>query len=260
MISDIFGGWVSSLSEKIFIDNGLKTTHNDEIVAVCQIRIGYVAELPEGNLKESTIKMITGKDKVTIRDLGLSSYEDEPTCSLFFACNKPPKFSGDKAIKDRLFAFYFCNTFDRDVNFEDKLRDHYPYFLSYILRKGEILYSDPPRTENMLEAGKYFKLQSDLIAQYLKETDDYDIFDPNNKDHDEKDFVFNQANFKKDITKWAYHTNKKCKEALQINQLYPQLEKKGYILISRTKSIKNPRKGLRRNNAIDNMDDEERFD
>jgi len=261
LISDIFGDWVSTLSEKVFIDSKLSRTHNDEMVAVCQKRIGYITEAPEGGmLKESTIKEITGGDKITIRDLGKTSYEDTPTASLFFACNEPPEFSGSQSIQDRLFAFHFCNRFEKDVNYEDKIKEHYPYFLSYILRTGEIYKGDPPRTANMKSAFDNFKLNSDPLEQYLKETNDYEKYDPDNNEHKEEEFIFNQAVFKSDIIAWSRHTNKNTGKKLEIKTLYPNLESKGYKLLPRTKTIKAPRKGLRRNNEIDSMNPMSRWD
>ena len=253
MISDIFGDWASSLHQKVLISKKLQSNFNDEMVAVCNKRIGYITEPPsDSELKEDYIKQITGNDKITIRDLNKSSYEDTPTASLFLACNTPPAISSDLAIQDRLFAFHFCNRFEKDENYEIEIKSNYEYFLSFILRTGEIYFKDPPRTENMNSANKYFELQSDVIEQYLLQTSDYE------KDENE---IFNQAEFRRDIMAWANYSrlNQKEKDKLKPSLLYASLDKKGYELQKRTSLMKNPRKGLRRTQHADNDDYLERF-
>ena len=252
LLDDIFSHWSGPVSDKIFIEKKIQTTHNDEMVAVCKQRIGHFAEPPRGSvLCEDAIKRITGDDGIIVRDLGKTSYKDKPTATLFLACNTPPTFSSEGATQDRLIAFHFCNRFEKDSEYEENLKKHYPYILSYILRTGNLV-DNPKPTENMDKAKEYIEHQSDVIEQYILESGDYE------KD---ESGVFNQALFKKDITEWVNYMklDSSDRDKIKMRSLYETLDKKGYPERARTAMIKKPRTGLKRLNNADIEDYGERF-
>ena len=253
ILNGIFGEWVSPISEKVFIKRNNQSTHNDEMVDCCKKRIGYFCEPPSGSeLCEDTIKKISGDDGVTIRDLGKTTYVDTPTITLFMSCNTPPKLSNDTSMQDRLIAFHFCNRFKKDSEKEEELKEHLPYLLSYILRKGKLI-DNPKMTDNMREAKNFIEYQSDIVEQYLTDSGDYE------KD---KDSTFNQTTFKKDIMNWAKYTNLKRSDLDKIgmNNLYKTLDKKGYNEVQRTSKIKNRRSGLKRTDKADIDENEDRYE
>lgn len=253
ILNGIFGEWVSPISEKVFIKRNNQSTHNDEMVDCCKKRIGYFCEPPSGSeLCEDTIKKISGDDGVTIRDLGKTTYVDTPTITLFMSCNTPPTLSNDTSMQDRLIAFHFCNRFKKDSEKEEELKEHLPYLLSYILRKGKLI-DNPKMTDNMREAKNFIEYQSDIVEQYLTDSGDYE------KD---KDSTFNQTTFKKDIMNWAKYTNLKRSDLDKIgmNNLYKTLDKKGYNEVQRTSKIKNRRSGLKRTDKADIDENEDRYE
>lgn len=204
MLEDIFNPLIGGLSEKIFMSsNGFESSITSHLVNLDKYRIGIFNE-GQGCLNQELIKRITGGDSFTVRDLFKSEYSTRATASLIMTCNTSPSMKDNDAMKGRLRAYNFPNSFIKNDEFEENLTKMYPYIFSYILRKGQ-LDLDEIETKNMILTRENIELYSDIVQQYINSEDDYIIY--NDKKEDIKNYKFKANEFYTNFKNWLRHNS-----------------------------------------------------
>ena len=127
------------ISKYIIVMKKSNTTLNTEAEKLDKCRIAYCEEFKnDDELNSEEIKKITGNGKMDIRTWHTKNYTEKPTACLHNSTNQMPKVNAHKAIMDRIVIIPFDNTFEKDINFEEKMESKIDLLFSYIINTGEI--------------------------------------------------------------------------------------------------------------------------
>jgi hypothetical protein len=245
LLNSMFGNYAKTIDEKIFIEKKDSETH-PEREDLLHLRIGTFTEPPSKcKLNESFIKKVTGGDDITVRPLYVAPYTGKPTCSLFMACNKPPIFTAEPAMNERLVVFNFPNKFEKNIEEDNRLLNIESKLFTYIMTTGKII-DKVVETDKMKEARNIITDQSNIIKQFINETENYEI---------NKNAIFSFSKFIKDLKIWAIsegqynkfkdHIEDKenLKKLLEKEGILPKLRKDGTLCPKQGK-FRNPYTGL----------------
>jgi putative DNA primase/helicase len=138
IIGHVMGSYAAVADKSVFIrqPNGRGT--NEQTVSLRGIRFAASSELnSEDRLDEGALKVLTGGEKVTGRELYQSRTEFLPTCKLTVASNHAPRTTEtSEALRRRMRILRFtqCPPDRRDRGLGRKLRQEAPGVLNLMLR------------------------------------------------------------------------------------------------------------------------------
>lgn len=112
--------------------------HPTDIAGLHGARLAVASELPKGKTwDESTIKDLTGGDRLTARRMRQDFFDFDPQLTLMIAGNNMPSFRGvDEAIRSRVVLVPFTVTIPperRDTGLPDKLKAEAPAILRWAI-------------------------------------------------------------------------------------------------------------------------------
>ena len=147
-----------------------------DLVALKGARLILASELNAGQrLNEAGVKLLTGQDTVTARDLFRSNFTFEMTGKIFLACNHLPGVQGqDQGIwrRIRLVPFrYIVPAEMRDNDLDAKLQREAKGILAWLVRgclewvqSGRL-----PKAQAVAEASDEYRQTSDTLGGFLTE-------------------------------------------------------------------------------------------
>ncbi|MEW9922091.1 phage/plasmid primase, P4 family [Marimonas sp. MJW-29] len=149
--------------------------HPTEIAGLHGARLAVASELPKGKTwDESTIKDLTGGDRLTARLMRQNFFDFDPQLTLMIAGNNMPSFRGvDEAIRARVVLVPFTVTIPpekRDTGLPDKLQAEAPAILRWAI-DGALAWQerglDVPASIAAASA-EYFD-DEDTVAQFIED-------------------------------------------------------------------------------------------
>ena len=173
VLSHVFGDYAGSISARALIDRANGAIPSD-IAAIAGKRLVTMSEFPERTyINTTTVKAITGGDKVTARHLYKDWFEFKPQFQLLCAMNELPKvFENDEAYLRRVRIIPFRRVFDGteiDRNLSDKLKAEADGILQWCL-EGARRYKKQglESTSLMVEVLEEYRRKSDPVAEFVR--------------------------------------------------------------------------------------------
>ena len=184
VLSHVFGDYAGTISAKALIDRASGAIPSD-IASIAGKRLVTMSEFPEGTfINTTTVKSVTGGDRITARHLYKDWFEFRPQFQLVCAMNELPKVSEtDEAYLRRVRIIPFRKSFspaEMDRNLQDKLKAEADGILQWCL-EGARLYQqqDLQPTTSMVEELEEYRRKYDPVAEFIREcvtTEGGDIF------------------------------------------------------------------------------------
>ncbi|WP_272010882.1 phage/plasmid primase, P4 family [Roseovarius sp. ZX-A-9] len=176
---DIWGDYGRRVAATTFLHSQTER-HPTDVAGLHGARLAIASELPRGKTwDESTIKDLTGGDRLTARFMRQDFFDFNPQMTLMIAGNTQPSFRGvDEAIRSRVVLIPFSVTIPaerRDRNLPDKLAAEGPAILRWCIDgalswQGEGL-SVPP---SIAKASAAYFDEEDTVGQFLQDETDAD--------------------------------------------------------------------------------------
>lgn len=150
--------------------------HPTGLTALVGRRLAVAQETEQGRrLAESTVKQLTGGDRITARRMRQDFFQFDPTHKLWMAANHRPVVRGtDHAIWRRIRLIPFeasIDTGERDEQLRDRLRDESPGILNWAIA-GCLAWQrdglDPPAT--VAAATNEYRSEQDHIGRFIEDT------------------------------------------------------------------------------------------
>ncbi|MEM4730101.1 MAG: phage/plasmid primase, P4 family [Thermoplasmata archaeon] len=172
VLEHMLGEYASTTLAHTFVSDDSETKH--ELARLCGVRFVSVNETSEGSaLNEGIIKIVTGGDSVTGRELYRPAFVYTPRWKLFIATNNLPRIEGrDDAIWDRIRVLPFEVRFDgdrEDKKLASKLADELTGIFSLAVADATRYYAHglpPPPSEVMLATTDYRKKEN-IVQQFI---------------------------------------------------------------------------------------------
>ncbi len=184
VLSHVFGDYAATISAKALIDRASGAIPSD-IASIAGKRLVTMSEFPERTpIKTTTVKSVTGGDRITARHLYKDWFEFRPQFQLVCAMNELPKVTEtDEAYLRRVRIIPFLRVFspgEMDRNLQDKLKAEADGILRWCL-EGARLYrlQGLQPTARMVEEWEEYRRKSDPFAEFIREcvtTEGGDIF------------------------------------------------------------------------------------
>lgn len=181
-VRKVFGGYAKSADAGSFISDGKSGGAGgarEDLVRLLGARFVYVNEPDEnGELREGTVKSMTGGDAITARGLyAKTSMEFDPTWVVFMPTNHKPIIKGtDHGIWRRLDLLPFERNFDKDPNVvkdpkrEEKLEAEKEGVLALLVRYAMRYQNDGlVQPAKVKAARESYRSNMDLLAEWLEE-------------------------------------------------------------------------------------------
>ena len=174
VLSHVFGDYAASISAKALIDRASGAIPSD-IAAIAGKRLVTMSEFPERtHINTTTVKSITGGDKVSARHLYKAWFEFKPQFQLLCAMNELPQVpENDDAYMRRVQIITFPRVFQRsemDRDLSSKLKLESDGILQWCF-EGALRYQrqglEP--TEKMRRELEEYRRKSDLVAEFVRE-------------------------------------------------------------------------------------------
>lgn len=171
-LMSIWGDYARRVPAATFLHSNTER-HPTDIAGLHGARLAVASELPKGKTwDESTIKDLTGGDRLTARRMRQDFFDFDPQMTLMIAGNNMPSFRGvDEAIRARVVLVPFTVTIPperRDTGLPDKLRAEAPAILRWAI-DGALAWQrsglDVPASIAAASA-EYFD-EEDTVAQFL---------------------------------------------------------------------------------------------
>ena len=174
VLSHVFGDYAGTISTKALIDRASGAIPSD-IASIAGKRLVTMSEFPEGTfINTTTVKSVTGGDRVTARHLYKDWFEFRPQFQLVCAMNELPKVTEtDEAYLRRVRIIPFRKSFspaEMDRNLQDKLKAEADGILQWCL-EGARLYQqqDLQPTTSMVEELEEYRRKYDPVAEFIRE-------------------------------------------------------------------------------------------
>ena len=174
VLSHVFGDYAASISAKALIDRASGAIPSD-IAAIAGKRLVTMSEFPERtHINTTTVKSITGGDKISARHLYKAWFEFKPQFQLLCAMNELPQVpENDDAYMRRVQIITFPRAFQRsemDRDLSSKLKLESDGILQWCL-EGALSYQrqglEP--TEKMRRELEEYRRKSDLVTEFVRE-------------------------------------------------------------------------------------------
>jgi P4 family phage/plasmid primase-like protien len=175
VFKSIMGNTMDVINKNLIIDTKIKSSLNTEFERLDKLKVGYVSEFKNSDtFSNSTIKAITGGDRITLRTINSIETTIKPTLNMFINSNELPQsaYNLDNAMFNRIVIIPFNNTFENNIYFKNKLYSNLSNIFSYIINNGNIIEGDLQISEEMSIAKKIYKDDSkkeSFLADYLEE-------------------------------------------------------------------------------------------
>ena len=174
VLSHVFGDYAGTISAKALIDRASGAIPSD-IASIAGKRLVTMSEFPEGTfINTTTVKSVTGGDRITARHLYKDWFEFRPQFQLVCAMNELPKVTEtDEAYLRRVRIIPFRKSFspaEMDRNLQDKLKAEADGILQWCL-EGARLYQqqDLQPTTSMVEELEEYRRKYDPVAEFIRE-------------------------------------------------------------------------------------------
>jgi putative DNA primase/helicase len=184
VLSHVFGDYAATISAKALIDRASGAIPSD-IASIAGKRLVTMSEFPERiPINTTTVKSVTGGDRITARHLYKDWFEFRPQFQLVCAMNELPKVTEtDEAYLRRVRIIPFLRVFspdEMDRNLQDKLKAEADGILQWCI-EGARLYQEQSLqpTARMVEEWEEYRRKSDPVAEFIREcvtTEGGDIF------------------------------------------------------------------------------------
>ena len=174
VLSHVFGDYAATISAKALIDRASGAIPSD-IASIAGKRLVTMSEFPERTpINTTTVKSVTGGDKVTARHLYKDWFEFKPQFQLLCAMNELPKVAvTDDAYLRRVRIIPFLRIFspaEMDRNLQDKLKAEADGILQWCI-EGARLYQQQglQPTARMVDELEAYRRKSDPVSQFVRE-------------------------------------------------------------------------------------------
>ena len=174
VLSHVFGDYAGTISAKALIDRASGAIPSD-IASIAGKRLVTMSEFPERiPINTTTVKSVTGGDRITARHLYKDWFEFRPQFQLLCAMNELPQVpENDDAYMRRVQILTFPRAFQRsemDRDLSSKLKLESDGILQWCL-EGALCYQrqglEP--TEKMRRELEEYRRKSDLVAEFVRE-------------------------------------------------------------------------------------------
>lgn len=172
VLSDVFGDYSGVVSAKALIDKNSGGIPND-IAALAGKRLVTLSEFPEKMpINTTTVKSITGGDKISARHLYQEWFEFKPQFQLLCAMNELPEVShADKAYFRRVRIIPFNRTFAGaaiDKELTNKLKREADGILTWCLEGYKSYLDSGLKTTPVMDRSlQEYQRHSDPVAQFV---------------------------------------------------------------------------------------------
>jgi len=174
VISHVFGDYAGVISAKALIDKSAGSIPSD-IAAIASKRLVTLSEFPERvPINTTTVKSITGGDKLTARHLYKEWFEFTPQFQLLCAMNDLPQVHyADDAYFRRIRILPFNRKFteeEMDKDLTTKLKSEADGILGWCL-EGYKLYRSQglKQTQRMTAELEHYRRNADPVAQFVSD-------------------------------------------------------------------------------------------
>ena len=174
VLSHVFGDYAATISARALIDRASGAIPSD-IASIAGKRLVTMSEFPERTpINTTTVKSVTGGDKVTARHLYKDWFEFRPQFQLLCAMNELPKVAEtDEAYLRRVRIIPFLRVFspaEMDRNLQDKLKAEADGILQWCIEGARLYQQQGLRpTARMVEELEVYRRKSDPVAQFVRE-------------------------------------------------------------------------------------------
>jgi P4 family phage/plasmid primase-like protien len=190
ILSSIFHKAIDIISKDVILEKKHNSHLNTEMEKLEKCRIGYITELKERDkLNETTIKQITGGDRIDIRCLLKTNETRIPTSNLNVLTNEMPRFDVEPAILDRIVTIPFKNKFEVNNNIKEDLLKKKDLLFTYIMKYG-VIRDKIEESEEMKYAKDEYKLKNekDYLSDYINDNYTFEESSRVKKDELREDF------------------------------------------------------------------------
>ncbi|MBL6605974.1 MAG: bifunctional DNA primase/polymerase [Alphaproteobacteria bacterium] len=174
VLSHVFGDYAATISARALIDRASGAIPSD-IASIAGKRLVTMSEFPERvHINTTTVKSVTGGDRVTARHLYKDWFEFRPQFQLLCAMNELPKVAEtDEAYLRRVRIIPFLRVFspaEMDRNLQDKLKAEADGILQWCIEGARLYQQQGLRpTARMVEELERYRRRSDPVAQFVRE-------------------------------------------------------------------------------------------
>ena len=203
----------TSLDRKVFTQMKSNGGATPELYQCCDKFLGTFGESTDALLDETTIKMITGNDSITVRQLYGDSVSVKFIMKLILSGNDLPSWKHTQAMQNRVMFFEFGNEFvDKPTMSHHRKKDE---FLAHRFL-NEPIYRDQLFTIFITSASKLFKSRKFTKSTYMDAKKDLYINHIDTADKFLKMLVpkpkagITCGNLFEDYIEWCKNENLKC--------------------------------------------------
>ena len=179
VIQSAMGNYSNSIDPSTLMQHKFSSANSsrDDLVRLLNVRMTTCTEGDNANkFSESTLKRLTGDDKITARPLYGKPIDFLVTTKIWFATNHLPNISETKeAIWRRIWPIPFTVTIkeeDRDRNIRQKLEKELPGIIQWMLDGMREYYTtchgSLPKPKIVLDAIDEYKRTSDTLLPFLE--------------------------------------------------------------------------------------------
>lgn len=157
ILHSIFNNAFDVISNDVIIEKKSNSNITTELEKLIKCRVGYITEVrEEDKLNSTTIKKITGGDRIDVRGLQTTNITRTPTANLNVLSNELPQFKVEQGLLNRIIVIPFKNKFVKDLSFKQKMLKKSDNIFSYIMKYGRIRETFD-ESEEMEDAKKDYK-------------------------------------------------------------------------------------------------------
>ena len=174
----VLGSYAQTAAPELLIEKS-HATHTTDRARLRGSRLVTTVETGEGRRWDmSTVKQLTGEDKICARFMHRNNVEFEATWAIIVATNHKPRILGyDRADWRRVLVIPFERTFDPgDPRLFEKLKEEGPAILGWLCRAARDYLADgdlkiPDRVRAAVED---YRREQDVVGEFLEERTELD--------------------------------------------------------------------------------------
>lgn len=179
LLKYIFGTYACTVSPSVLVDDAAAAGPRPDLVDLDGPRLGIAEELPSGKLAASTVKQISGGDRLRAARKYRDPYEFQPRVKLVTVSNNRLQLVKiDEAIRSRFILVPFEYRVEpgrEDPALEDRLRDEAPAILERLIERAGLYYAlgqgpkAMPPCKTITEASQNYIDDEDSVGRWLSE-------------------------------------------------------------------------------------------
>lgn len=168
----VLGSYAQTAAHELLIEKS-HATHTTDRARLRGSRLVTTVETGEGRRWDmSTVKQLTGEDKITARFLYVDNIEFSATWSIVVATNHKPRILGhDRADWRRVLVVPFERTFDPgDPDLFSKLVEEGPQILGWLCKGARDYLRDGLKVpQRILDEVDRYRKEQDVVGEFLEE-------------------------------------------------------------------------------------------